>query len=119
MKKIALCAVVIIVLSLVLFGCELIATQADVTITGQTEVGSSPNYYKRVNYTITNTGLYSIDYWEIQFRIEIAGNSYDEYADGYDLFINDSHAGVVDIFTGSDDPTGYQAVVYNKILESN
>lgn len=119
MKKIGLCAVLIIVASFLLFGCALVAPQANVTITGQTDAGSPGNYIKRVSYTIENTGIYSISFWEIQFRIVIGGNSYDEYADGYDLLIAEDHAGYVDIYTGSDNPAGHEAVVHNVTLESD
>lgn len=118
-KKIAFLTALIIVASFLLFGCALVGPQADVTITGQTDEGSVGNYYKRVSYTIENTGIYSIYFWEIQFRIETGGNSYDEYVDGYDLLINEDHAGYVDIYTGSDDTSGHEAVVHNLTLDSD
>jgi hypothetical protein len=118
-KKIAFLTALIIAASFLPFGCALVGPQADVTITGQTDEVSVSDHYKRVNYTIKNTGLYSIDFWEIQFRIEIGGNSYDEYVDGYDLLINEDHAGYVDIETGDDDTSGHEAVVHNVTLESD
>jgi len=118
-KMIAFLTALIIAASFLPFGCALVGPQADVTITGQTDEDSGGVYYKRVNYTIKNTGLYSIDFWEIQFRIEIGGTYYDGYADGYDLLINEDHAGYVDIDTGSDNPAGHEAVVHNVTLESD
>ena len=119
MKMIAFLTALIIAASFLPFGCALVGPQADVTITGQTDEDSGGVYYKRVNYTIKNTGLYSIDFWEIQFRIEIGGTYYDGYADGYDLLINEDHAGYVDIDTGSYNTAGYKAVVHNVTLESD
>jgi hypothetical protein len=46
MKKITILAVMVIVFSLLPYGCALVGPQAEVTITGQTDEGSAGDYYK-------------------------------------------------------------------------
>jgi hypothetical protein len=120
MKKYCIGILMLAVIGILMVsGCVLVEPKAEVEITDQTDEGSPGDYYKQVNYTIENTGLYLISYWEIQFRITIESSSYDGYAYGYDLAVGEDHASFVDIDTGSDDTTGYNAIVYDLRLEKD
>lgn len=107
MKKIAPVLVLLVVASMLLFGCELFKPQADVSVDGASYSGiaGDPVY---VDYRIENTGTMAIAEWSVQFKVECVSGTYygsDNWGGldvGQVLFIDDVYVNV-----GTDQPAHY------------
>lgn len=106
MKRWYLIGVLVVAACLIaVSGCALIEPQAEVKINSTNSDGGPDNWYMDINYTIDNTGLYSIAYWEVFFRVNCTGDVKEEDSDyGSNLAVGDSTTETLRINTYSFEP---------------
>jgi hypothetical protein len=121
MKKLCYTTVAILISVAVIVsfvsGCALVEPKADITITStEVDVYAADDWYMDIYFTIVNTGLYDIVYYDITFEVTCTDATLvnDEYW-GSSLLIGESYSDVFRIDTLSKEPE--TARVSNVVLE--
>jgi hypothetical protein len=110
MKRIMLVAVLLVAVSMLLFGCELFQPQADVSIVDADYDHIGDPDYVYVDCRIENTGTMDIAEWTVQVKVQCSGgpeygsDNWGPLETGQVKFINN-----IEVYVGTDAPANYPA----------